>query len=56
MPERRPGGFLDVPEAQVLCSTVRMKRETRHVPVLLAHVLDVLSPKPGQVVVDCTPA
>ena len=54
MPERRPGGFLDVPEAQVLCSTVRMKRETRHVPVLLAHVLDVLSPKPGQVVVDCT--
>jgi 16S rRNA (cytosine1402-N4)-methyltransferase len=27
---------------------------TDHVPVLLAQVLDVLSPKPGQVIVDCT--
>jgi 16S rRNA (cytosine1402-N4)-methyltransferase len=31
-----------------------MKRDTRHVPVLLAQVLGVLAPKPGQVVVDCT--
>jgi 16S rRNA (cytosine1402-N4)-methyltransferase len=31
-----------------------MKREVRHVPVLLEHVLQVLSPKPGQQVVDCT--
>jgi 16S rRNA (cytosine1402-N4)-methyltransferase len=28
--------------------------ETRHVPVLLDRVLDVLQPRPGQVVVDCT--
>lgn len=31
-----------------------MPRETRHIPVLIQHVLDVLKPKPGQVVVDCT--
>ncbi len=30
------------------------KRETRHVPVLLKEVLEVIDPKPGQVVVDCT--
>jgi 16S rRNA (cytosine1402-N4)-methyltransferase len=31
-----------------------MKREIRHVPVLLKDVLEVLAPKPGQVIVDCT--
>jgi 16S rRNA (cytosine1402-N4)-methyltransferase len=31
-----------------------MKREIRHVPVLLEDVLGVLSPKPGQVIMDCT--
>ncbi len=31
-----------------------MKRETRHVPVLLGPVLDLLDPRPGQTVVDCT--
>lgn len=30
------------------------KREPLHVPVLLRQVLDVLSPQPGHVVVDCT--
>ncbi|HEX3357259.1 MAG TPA: 16S rRNA (cytosine(1402)-N(4))-methyltransferase RsmH [Tepidisphaeraceae bacterium] len=31
-----------------------MKRETRHVPVLLDDLLRVVSPQPGQMVVDCT--
>src|SRR5215217_7345823 len=31
-----------------------MKRETRHIPVLLDEVLDVLEPRPGKVIVDCT--
>ncbi len=31
-----------------------MRRETRHIPVLLDAVLDVLRPRPGQVFVDCT--
>jgi 16S rRNA (cytosine1402-N4)-methyltransferase len=31
-----------------------MKRDTRHVPVLLAAVLDALDPRPGQTIVDCT--
>jgi 16S rRNA (cytosine1402-N4)-methyltransferase len=31
-----------------------MSREVRHIPVLLPHVLDVLNPRPGQVIVDCT--
>ena len=31
-----------------------MKRDTRHVPVLLDAVLHALAPRPGQVVVDCT--
>ncbi len=31
-----------------------MKRDIRHVPVLLRQVLNILSPKPGQVFVDCT--
>jgi 16S rRNA (cytosine1402-N4)-methyltransferase len=31
-----------------------MKRDTRHVPVLLDPVLDALRPRPGQVFVDCT--
>jgi 16S rRNA (cytosine1402-N4)-methyltransferase len=31
-----------------------MKRDTRHVPVLLEEVLRALDPKPGQAVVDCT--
>lgn len=31
-----------------------VKPRRRHVPVLLEQVLDVLSPKPGQVIVDCT--
>jgi 16S rRNA (cytosine1402-N4)-methyltransferase len=30
------------------------KRDELHIPVLLKHVLDVLDPRPGQVVVDCT--
>ena len=29
-------------------------RDVRHVPVLLGQVLDVLAPRPGQTVVDCT--
>jgi len=31
-----------------------MKRDVRHIPVLLHPVLDVLDPRPGQTVVDCT--
>jgi 16S rRNA (cytosine1402-N4)-methyltransferase len=31
-----------------------MNREIRHVPVLLNDVLEVLSPQPGQVIIDCT--
>jgi 16S rRNA (cytosine1402-N4)-methyltransferase len=31
-----------------------MKKDKRHLPVLLNHVLDVLAPRPGQVIVDCT--
>ncbi len=31
-----------------------LKRETRHIPVLLNEVLAALAPKPGQVFVDCT--
>ncbi|MEA2733949.1 MAG: rRNA (cytosine1402-N4)-methyltransferase [Humisphaera sp.] len=31
-----------------------MKRETRHIPVLLNDVLRVLDPQPGQQIVDCT--
>jgi 16S rRNA (cytosine1402-N4)-methyltransferase len=31
-----------------------MKRDTRHVPVLLGPVLEILDPRPGQIVVDCT--
>ena len=31
-----------------------MKRDTRHVPVLLGPVLEILQPSPGQTIVDCT--
>ena len=31
-----------------------MKRDVRHIPVLLRQVIDVIDPRPGQVVVDCT--
>jgi 16S rRNA (cytosine1402-N4)-methyltransferase len=31
-----------------------MKRDTRHIPVLLNSVLKTLDPRPGQIVVDCT--
>jgi 16S rRNA (cytosine1402-N4)-methyltransferase len=31
-----------------------MKRETRHISVLLDPVLEILDPKPGQVFADCT--
>jgi 16S rRNA (cytosine1402-N4)-methyltransferase len=31
-----------------------MKREARHIPVLLDQVLEVIDPRPGQTVVDCT--
>ena len=31
-----------------------MKRDVRHIPVLLGPVLATLSPRPGQTVVDCT--
>jgi 16S rRNA (cytosine1402-N4)-methyltransferase len=31
-----------------------MKRDTRHVPVLLQEVLAILNPSPGQTIVDCT--
>src|SRR5947208_15273254 len=31
-----------------------MKRQTRHIPVLLPQVLEALSRRPGQTVVDCT--
>jgi 16S rRNA (cytosine1402-N4)-methyltransferase len=31
-----------------------MKRDTRHIPVLLKDVLEILDPRPGKIVVDCT--
>ncbi|MBY0113567.1 MAG: 16S rRNA (cytosine(1402)-N(4))-methyltransferase RsmH [Phycisphaerales bacterium] len=31
-----------------------MKPDPRHIPVLLRQVLEVLDPKPGQTIVDCT--
>src|SRR5262245_46875258 len=31
-----------------------MKRETRHIPVLLSEVLNALDPHPGQTILDCT--
>jgi 16S rRNA (cytosine1402-N4)-methyltransferase len=31
-----------------------VKRETRHIPVLLDDVLNVINPQPGQQIVDCT--
>ncbi len=31
-----------------------MKREVRHLPVLLEQVLEIVSPRPGQTFVDCT--
>ncbi|HEX8875743.1 MAG TPA: 16S rRNA (cytosine(1402)-N(4))-methyltransferase RsmH [Phycisphaerales bacterium] len=31
-----------------------MKPDPRHIPVLLRRVLEVLDPKPGQTIVDCT--
>src|SRR5262245_16188848 len=31
-----------------------MQKENRHLPVLLERVLRVISPEPGQVIVDCT--
>jgi 16S rRNA (cytosine1402-N4)-methyltransferase len=31
-----------------------MKRDKRHIPVLLDQVLEVLDPQPGQAIVDCT--
>jgi 16S rRNA (cytosine1402-N4)-methyltransferase len=31
-----------------------MKKDPRHIPVLLDHVLSVLDPRPGQFIVDCT--
>ena len=31
-----------------------MKRETRHIPVLLDDVLRAIDPKPGKAIVDCT--
>jgi 16S rRNA (cytosine1402-N4)-methyltransferase len=38
----------------MLVDTVQMQREIRHLPVLLEQVLDVLSPRSGQLIVDCT--
>lgn len=31
-----------------------MQREVRHIPVLMKQVVEALSPRPGQVLVDCT--
>ena len=31
-----------------------MSRETRHIPVLMDAMLNVVAPRPGQVIVDCT--
>src|SRR4051812_11715062 len=31
-----------------------MKRDVRHVPVLLEEVLEIIDPRPGQTIVDCT--
>jgi len=31
-----------------------MKREVRHYPVLLGAILEIINPRPGQVIVDCT--
>lgn len=57
-PERsrsRPGEAFDARRVYIGCATrQRMKRETRHVPVLLGPVLDLIDPRPGQIVVDCT--
>jgi 16S rRNA (cytosine1402-N4)-methyltransferase len=45
-------GCLEIIGQRVPCGA--MKRDTRHISVLLGPVLDVLAPKPGQVFVDCT--
>ncbi len=37
----------------MLCSSV-VKRDIRHIPVLLDPILKLTNPQPGQVVVDCT--
>lgn len=34
--------------------TVGVKRDVRHIPVLLEPVLQVLDPQPGKIIVDCT--
>jgi 16S rRNA (cytosine(1402)-N(4))-methyltransferase len=45
------GRFTPAAAVYTLCAVIR---QTRHVPVLLAQVLEVLQPKPGQTIVDCT--
>lgn len=43
-----------MPDADGLHFKCTMTRDTRHIPVLLETVLDILDPRPEQIVVDCT--
>src|SRR3989440_2438961 len=45
---------MPVPPNQRAYRNGRMKRDIRHVPVLLEQVLEILSPRPGETIVDCT--
>ena len=38
----------------LFCYSSFVKRDIRHIPVLLQSVMDLIQPKPGDMVVDCT--